>query len=193
MNKNDECCLKRTLWYSYVIDDKMRTNYSWKAVESILEMREIGESYHMVGVTHYVQFSNPGPLFIMDALNNEMTLPIGIPTLYSHYLIVRGIGENDDYNLNEPILEMGKIGKSNHRIGVTHFVQFWNPGPLFVPLVSLKKMICIQSGAWAPIKKCLRYLNLVIGTLPLSSFQNGLIEILTIIISDSKNNYVMTV
>ena len=29
------------------------TNYSWKAVEPILEMRKIGESYHRVGVAHY--------------------------------------------------------------------------------------------------------------------------------------------
>ena len=31
----------------------MRTNYSWKAVESILEMRRIEESHHRVGVAHY--------------------------------------------------------------------------------------------------------------------------------------------
>ena len=38
----------------YVLDDQMRTNYSWKAVEPILEMRKIAESYHRVGVAHYV-------------------------------------------------------------------------------------------------------------------------------------------
>ena len=40
----------------YVLDDKMRTIYSWKVVESneTLEMRKIGESYHSVGVAHYV-------------------------------------------------------------------------------------------------------------------------------------------
>ena len=85
MNKNDEYTQKRTLWYSYVLDDKMRTNYSWKAVEPILEMRKIGESYHMVGVAHCIEFSNPDPLFTMDALNNEMTLSIERPTLYNHY------------------------------------------------------------------------------------------------------------
>ena len=74
----------------------MRTNYSWKAVEPILEMRMIGKSYHMVGVTDYVQFWNPDPLFTMDALNNEMTLSIERPTLYSHYSIVPRIGNNDD-------------------------------------------------------------------------------------------------
>ena len=73
----------------------MRTNYSWKAVEPILEMRKIGESYHRVGVAHYVQFWNPDPLFTMDALNNEMTLSIERSTLYSHYLIARRIGNND--------------------------------------------------------------------------------------------------
>ena len=98
MNKNDEHWQKRTLWYSYVLDDKMRTNYSWKAVEPILEMRKIGKSYHMVGVAHYVQFWNPDPLFTMDALNNEMTLSIERPTLYSHYLIVPRIGNNDGQN-----------------------------------------------------------------------------------------------
>ena len=80
---------------SYVLDDKMRTNYSWKAVEPILQMRKIEESHHRVGVAHYVQFWNPDLSFTMDALNNEMTLSIGRPTLYSHYLIVRGIGNND--------------------------------------------------------------------------------------------------
>ena len=53
MNKNDEYLQKRTLWYSYILNDKMRTNYFWKAVEPILEMRKIGESYHRVGVAHY--------------------------------------------------------------------------------------------------------------------------------------------
>ena len=60
--------------YFYVLNDKMRTNYFWKAVEPILEMRKIGESYHRIDVAHYVQFWNPDPLFTMDALNNEMTL-----------------------------------------------------------------------------------------------------------------------
>ena len=71
-------------------------------------MRRTEEQHHRVGVTYYLQLWNPDPSFTMDALNNEMTLPIGIPTLYSHYLIVRGIGDNDGYNLNEPILESRK-------------------------------------------------------------------------------------
>ena len=49
----------------------------------------------MVGFTHYVQFWNPDPLFTMEALNNEMTLSIERPTLYSRYLIVLRIGNND--------------------------------------------------------------------------------------------------
>ena len=81
---------------------KMRTNYSWKAVEPILEMRKIGESYHMVGVTHYVQFWNPDPLFSMETLNNEMTLSIERPTSYSHCLIVPKIENNDGWKLSEP-------------------------------------------------------------------------------------------
>ena len=44
----------------------------------------------------------------MDALYNEMTLSIEKPALYSHYLIVRRIRNNDGYMLNEPILERGK-------------------------------------------------------------------------------------
>ena len=54
----------------------MRTNYDWKAVEPIMELREIGESYHKDGVAHYVQFWNPDPFSLMDTLNNEMTLSI---------------------------------------------------------------------------------------------------------------------
>ena len=73
----------------------MRTNYSWKAVEPILEMRKIGETYRRVGVAHYVQLWKPDPLFTMDELNNEMTLSIERLTLYSHYLIVPRIGNND--------------------------------------------------------------------------------------------------
>ena len=48
---------KRTLRYSYVFDDKMRTNYSWKGVEPILVIRKIGESYHRVVVAHYAALS----------------------------------------------------------------------------------------------------------------------------------------
>ena len=86
----------------------MRTTYSWKTVEPILEMRKIGESYHRVGIAHCVQLSNPEPLFTMDALNNEITLSIERPTLYNHYLIVHRIGNNDGKKLNEPILERRK-------------------------------------------------------------------------------------
>ena len=94
-NKHNEYGQKQTLWYSYVLDDKMRTTYSWKPVEPILEMGEIGESYHRVGVVHCAQLSNPDPLFTMDALNNEITLSIERSTLYNHYLIVRRIRNND--------------------------------------------------------------------------------------------------
>ena len=121
-NKRNEYGQKQTLWYSYVLDDKMRTTYSWKPVEPILEMRKIGESYHRV-----------------------------LPT-------------------------------------TQHYVQFWNLDLLLVPLDSLKRMICIQSGVWVPVKKYFPYLNLLISTLPLSSFQNVLIELLTIIVSVSTNN-----
>ena len=51
-DKNDEYYQKRTLWYSYVFDHKVRTNYYWKAVEPILELKKIGESYQRVGVAH---------------------------------------------------------------------------------------------------------------------------------------------
>ena len=47
-----------------VLDDKMRTIYSWKAVEHILEMRKIEESYHRDGDVHYVQFWKPDPFFV---------------------------------------------------------------------------------------------------------------------------------
>ena len=94
-NKHNEYGQKQTLWYSYVLDDKMRTTYSWKPVEPILEMRKRGESYHMVGVAHCIEFSNQDPLFTMDALNNKITLSIERPTLYNHYLIVRRSGSND--------------------------------------------------------------------------------------------------
>jgi len=104
--KNEDYWQKRTLWYTNVLDHKMRTIYSWKAVEHILEMRKIEGSYH--------------------------------------------------------------------RVGVVHYVQFWNPYPLFVQLESLKRMICIQSGAWVPVKN-ISPLNLVISTLPHFNFQNGMV------------------
>ena len=37
---------KNGLYGTNVLDDKMRTIYFWKAVEHILEMRKIEESYH---------------------------------------------------------------------------------------------------------------------------------------------------
>ena len=52
-NKRNEYGQKQTLWSSSVLGDKMRTTYSWKSVEPILEMRKIGESYHRVGDSHY--------------------------------------------------------------------------------------------------------------------------------------------
>ena len=60
------------MWYSYVLCVEMRTTYSSKPVEPILEMRKIGESYHRVGVADFVEFSNSDPLLTMDALNNEI-------------------------------------------------------------------------------------------------------------------------
>ena len=86
----------------------MRTNYSWKAVEPILEMRKMGKTYHSVVVAHYVQLWNQDTLFTMDTSNNEMTLSIERLPFYSHCLIVRIIGNNDGYKLNEPILERGR-------------------------------------------------------------------------------------
>ena len=65
MNKSDEYWQKRALWYSYVLDDKMRTKWSWNAVEPNLEMRKIGESFHRVGIAHYAALSpilEPRPL-----------------------------------------------------------------------------------------------------------------------------------
>ena len=60
---------KNGLYGTNVLDDKMRTIYSWKAVEHILEMRKIEESYHMDGHVHYVQFWNADPLFVqLDSL-----------------------------------------------------------------------------------------------------------------------------
>ena len=72
----------------------MRTTYFWKPIDPILEMIKMEDSYHRVGVAHCVDFSNPDPFFTMDALTNEITLSIGWPTLYNHYLIVRRIGNN---------------------------------------------------------------------------------------------------
>ena len=74
-----------------------------------MELRKIGESYHKVGVVHYVQFWNPDPLFSMETLNNEMTLSIERPTVYSHYLIVLRIEYNDSWKVTEPILEERKV------------------------------------------------------------------------------------
>ena len=94
VNKKYGYCQKRTLWYSYVLHDKMRTNYSWKAVEPILEMRKIGETYQRVV----------------------------LPT-------------------------------------TQHNVHFWNPDPLFVPLDSLKRMICIQSAGLGSSQKIFSLFN----------------------------------
>ena len=95
LNQHREYGQKLTLWYSYVVDVKMRNTYSYKPIEPVLEMRKIGESYHMVGVAHCVKFSNPDPFLTMDALNNVITLSIESPMLYKHYLIIRKIRNND--------------------------------------------------------------------------------------------------
>ena len=54
MSKNMTNIDKNVLYGTNVLDDKMRTIYSWKAFEHILEMKKIGESYHMDGDVHYV-------------------------------------------------------------------------------------------------------------------------------------------
>ena len=69
----------------------------------------MGDAYHSVGVIHYVQFWNPGLLLTMGTLNNEMTLSIESPTLYSHYLIVPRDKNNDFGKPNELILERRKL------------------------------------------------------------------------------------
>ena len=109
---------------SYVLDDKMRTNYSWKAVEPILEMRKIGESYHRVGVAHYASLCpilEPRPI-----------------------VCTPGFAEKDDMH---PIRGLGSSQK---------IFKLFKPSHKY--------------------------------TLPLSSFQNGIIELLSIIISDSTYN-----
>ena len=58
---------------------KKRTNNDQKVVEPILELGNIGQSWEMSVVAHFVQFWNPDPLFTMVTLNNDLTLQIEEP------------------------------------------------------------------------------------------------------------------
>ena len=78
MSKNMTNIDRNGLYGTNVLDDKMRTIYSWKAVEHILEIRKIEESYHRDGDVHYVQFWNPDPLFVqLDSLKMMICIRSG--------------------------------------------------------------------------------------------------------------------
>ena len=120
LNKYDEYCQKLILMYSYLFDHKTRTNYLWKVVE--------------------------------------------------------------------PIFELRKIGKSYHRVAVAKYIEYWNPEPLSAPLDSLKADIMHSIRGLGSNQKIPYLLNLFKSTLHYCSFQNGLIELPTIIIFDNSKN-----
>ena len=92
-----------------------------------------------------------------------------------------------------PFCNRKKIGESYCGVGVAHYVQFWNPGPLFVPLDSLKSDVMHSVRGLGSSQKYFTHLNRLIITLHLSFFHNGLSDLPTITIFDSRNNLVMTV
>ena len=87
---------------------------------------------------------------------------------------------------------MRKVGESYHRVGVAHYAALrpiLEPRPLVCTTGYIERDYIHTIGGLSSIKKILsQFLNLLVSTLPLSSFQNGLIDLLTIIISHPTNN-----
>ena len=73
------------------------------------------------------------------------------------------------------IYKMRKIGESYHRVvQYPTFHPILEPRPLVCTTGVTERLECFLSGAWYPIKKHFTYLNLLVTSLYLSSFQNEL-------------------
>ena len=99
MNKNNEYWQKRTLWYSYVFDHKMRTRNNWSAVEPIWETRMVGKLHEKAWTLEILELWNPGPLVRPKCIEKmirrhsfrglgskvEIIFPFKVPSRFSHY------------------------------------------------------------------------------------------------------------
>jgi hypothetical protein len=73
-------------------------------------------------------------------------------------------------------------------VGAAHYVHFWDSGPLFLPLDSMKSDVKPSVRGLGSSQKYFTHLNRHISILHLSSFHNGLSDLPTITIFDSRNN-----